>query len=68
MVSAAAMSALQLEHMRRLLHSICPGGYQIRTIDYGKILVMLLYGKYYGRVYEVYNKVIYMVRVGLGLV
>ena len=39
----------------QLLRSICPAGYQIRTIKYGKILVMLLYGKYYWRVYEVYN-------------
>ena len=57
-VSAAAMSAFQLEHTSRLLRSICPGGYQIRTIEYGKILVMLIYGEYYGRVrvYKVYNK------------
>ena len=33
--------------------------YQIRTIEYGKILVMLLYGKYYWHVYEVYNKIQY---------
>ena len=38
------------------LRSICPVGYQIRTIKCGKILVMLLYGKYYWHVYEVYNK------------
>ena len=43
----------------RLLHSVCPGGYQIQTIAYGKILVMLVYGEYYGRVYEVYNKNVY---------
>ena len=55
-VSAAATSAFQLKHMPRLLGSKCPVGYQIRTIEYGKILVMLLYGKYYWRVYEVYNK------------
>ena len=55
-VSAAATSAFQLKHTPRLLCSICPVGYQIRTIEYGKILVMLLYGKYYWRVYEVYNK------------
>ena len=55
-VSAAATSAFQLKHTPRLLRSICPAGYQIRTIRYGKILVMLLYGKYYWRVYEVYNK------------
>ena len=30
-----------------------PGGYQIRTIEYGKILVMLVYREYYGRVYKV---------------
>ena len=50
-VSAAAVSAFQLKHMPRLLRSICPTGYRIRTIEYGKILVMLLYGKYYWRVY-----------------
>ena len=54
-VSVAATSALQLKHTPRLLRSICPTGYQIRTIEYGKILVMLLYGKYYWRVYEVIN-------------
>ena len=45
-VSAQAMSAFQLEHMPRLLRSVCPGEYQIQTIEYGKILVMLVYGKY----------------------
>ena len=40
-VSAAATIAFQLKHTR--------------TIEYGKILVTLLYGKYYWRVYEVYN-------------
>ena len=55
-VSAAATSAFQLKHTPWLLRSICPAGYQIRTIRYGKILVMLLYGKYYWRVSEVYNK------------
>ena len=55
-VSAAATCAFQLEHTSRLLRSACPGGYRIRTIEYGKILVMLVYGEYYGRVYEVYNK------------
>ena len=54
-VSAVATSAFQLKHMLRLLRSIFPAGYQIRTIKYGKILVMLLYGKYYWHVYEVYN-------------
>ena len=54
-VSAAATSAFQLEHTSRLLRSECPGGYRIRTIEYGKILVMLVYREYYGRVYEVYN-------------
>ena len=39
-VSAAAMSAFQLEHTPRLLCSICPAGYEIRTIEYGKIFVM----------------------------
>ena len=58
-VPAAATSAFQLKHTPRLLRSICPAGYQIRTIRYGKILVMLLYGKYYWRVYEVYNKYTY---------
>ena len=57
-VSAAAMGAFQLKHTPWLLRSICPAGYQIRTIEYGKILVMLLYGKYYWRVYEVYNNII----------
>ena len=55
-VSAVATSAFQLEYTSRLLRSVCPGGYQIRTIEYGKILVMLVYGEYYGQVYEVYNK------------
>ena len=50
-VSAAATSAFQLKHTPRLLRSICPEGYEIRTIEYGKIFVMLLYGKYYWRVY-----------------
>ena len=50
-VSVPATSAFQLKHTLRLLRSICPVGYQIRTVEYGKILVMLLYGKYYGRVY-----------------
>ena len=58
-VSAAATSTFQLEHTSRLLRSVCPGGYRIRTIEYGKILVMLVYGEYYGRVYEVYNKFSY---------
>ena len=31
-LSAAATSAFQLEHMSRLLRSVCPGGYWIRTI------------------------------------
>ena len=52
-VSAAATCAFQLEHTSRLLRSACPGDYRIRTIEYGK---MLVYGEYYGRVYEVYNK------------
>ena len=60
-VSAAAASAFQLEHMPQLLHSVCPGGYQIQTIEHGKILVMLAYGEYYGQVYEVYN-VLYVIR------
>ena len=50
-VSAAATSAFQLKHTPRLLCSICPVGYRIRTIEYGKILVVLLYGKYYWHVY-----------------
>ena len=53
-VSAVATSAFQLKHMPWLLRSICPVGYQIRTIRYGKILVMLLYGKYYWHVYKVF--------------
>ena len=44
-VSAAATSTFQLNHTPRLLSSICPAGYQIQTIRYGKILVMLLYGE-----------------------
>ena len=56
-VSAVATSAFQLEHMLQLLCSVCPGGYRIQTIEYGKILVMLVYGEYCGRVYEVYNYV-----------
>ena len=59
-VSAAGMSAFQLKHTPRLLRSICPVGYQIRTIRYGKILVMLLYRKDYWSIYEVYNKCIYI--------
>ena len=55
-VSAAATSAFQLEHTSQLLRSVCPGGYRIQTIEYGKMLVMLVYGEYYGQVYEVYNK------------
>ena len=31
-VSAAATSAFQLKHTPRLLRSICPGGYEIRTM------------------------------------
>ena len=54
-VSAAATSALQLKHTLQLLHSICPARYQIRTIEYGKILVVLLYVKYYWHVYDVYT-------------
>ena len=46
-------------------NTACPGSYQIRTIEYGKILVMLVYGEYYGRVYEVYNKIIYVIQVVL---
>ena len=53
-VSAAATCAFQLEHTSWLLRSACP---------YGKILVMLVYGEYYGRVYEVYDK--YNVRICL---
>ena len=56
------MSAFQLKHTLWLLGSIYPAGYQIRTIEYGKILVMLLYGKYYWRLYEVYNNSFYLVR------
>ena len=59
-VSAAATSTFQLKHMPPLLSSICPAGYQIQTIRYGKILVMLLYRKYYWRIYEVYNKYNYL--------
>ena len=55
-VSAVATSAFQLERTLGLLRGICPWGYQIQTIEYRKILVMLVYGEYYGRVYEVYNK------------
>ena len=55
-VSAAATSAFQLEHTPWLLRSVFPKGYRIWTIEYGKILVMLVYGEYYGRVYKVYNK------------
>ena len=40
-VSAAATSAFQLKHTPRFAtQHICPVGYQIRTIRYGKILVM----------------------------
>ena len=37
-VSAVAASAFQLEHTLRLLHSLFPWGYQIRTIEYGKTI------------------------------
>ena len=50
-VSAMATSAFQLMHTLRLLRSICPVDYRIRTVEYEKILVMLLYGKYYWHVY-----------------
>ena len=33
-----------------------PEGYRIWTIEYGKILVVSVYGEYYERVYKVYNK------------
>ena len=46
-VSAAATSGFRLEHTPGLLRSVSPGGYQIRTIEYGKILVVLVYGEYY---------------------
>ena len=55
-VSGAATSAFQLKYTPQLLRSICPAGYQMWTIEYGKILVMLLYGKYYWHVYKVYDK------------
>ena len=37
-VSAVATSAFQLEHTPQLLCSICPAGYEVRTIEYVKIL------------------------------
>ena len=37
---AVTVCAFQLEHTPQLLHSICPAGYKIRTIEYGKIFVM----------------------------
>ena len=37
--------SFQLEHTPWLLYSVWPSGYQIRTIEYGKILVMLVYGE-----------------------
>ena len=49
-VSAVATSVFQLKHSPRLLRSIC---YQIQTIEYGKILVMLLYWKSYRCVYRI---------------
>ena len=58
-VSAAATSTFKLEHTPWLLRSVCPKGYQIQTIEYGKILVMSVYGEYYRRVYKVYNKYVY---------
>ena len=67
-VSAAATNAVQLMHMPRLLRSICAAGYQILTIEYGKILVMLLYGKYCWCIYQVYNKVWYSMYVTDSLV
>ena len=53
-VSAATTSTFQLKHTPWLLSSICPAGYQIQTIDYGKILVMLLCRKYTVDVYTGY--------------
>ena len=50
--SAATVCAFQLEHTPQLLCSICPAGYKIRTIEYGKIFVMLVYGEYYEPVYR----------------
>ena len=37
--------------------------HRIQTIEYGKILVMLVYGEYYGRVYEVYNNNHYLIYI-----
>ena len=56
----AAPSAFQLKQTPRLLRSICPMNYRIGTIEYGEILVTLLYGKYCWRVYEVHNKKTYI--------
>ena len=46
-VSAAATSVFQLKHTLQSPHCTCPASYRIQTIKYGKILVMLLYEKYY---------------------
>ena len=47
-VSVAATSGFQLKHTPWLLCSICPAGYQIWTIEHGKIFVMVLYGNTIG--------------------
>ena len=39
-VSAAPFCAFQLEHTPQSLGSVCPTGYQIQPIEYGKMLVM----------------------------
>ena len=36
-VSAAGMSVFQLEHTPWLLRNVYPGGYEIQTMEYGKI-------------------------------
>ena len=51
-VSAAATNAFHLKHTQQLSHSICPAGSQIKTVEYGKIVLMLLNGNYYGCVHH----------------
>ena len=51
------------DDMPWLLRSVCPGGHQIRTIEYGKILVMYisigLWGILWASTWGIYNKVMY---------
>ena len=53
-VSAAATKCIPIKAHTAVTtlqspHCTCPASYRIQTIEYGKILVMLLYEKYYYR-------------------